>query len=211
MKLTLKHAAASLTTCILATLCAPSAFSNTHESNDLSGAFDPQSDDAFLNAAGTASDDTLDNLRGGFAFQGMEINFGADIRTYLNGELAMQTLVSWTPEGQTHSQMVSGALTPASAAQLQASVLNGGSMTMRVGNDQVYLANEGQTALLHRTDGGVQNVLINTASNITATQTVDATLDIRGYDGFGSQIGMDRLGTAIGDAMTAATLGAVGG
>ena len=63
-----------------------------------------------LAGAQTVSDEVLAAQRGGFAFQGMVIAFGADIRSYVNDELALRTIVSWTPEGQTIERFVSPAL-----------------------------------------------------------------------------------------------------
>lgn len=153
------------------------------------------------------SDEELAEQRGGFAFNGMEISLGAEIRTFFGDQLVLQTNVSWTPEGATTTQIVSGALTPADATMLQAGLLSSGGITMRVGDDAVYLANDGATALIHRTENGLQNVLINTASNVDIRQEVDATLGLQGYEGFrtemiGSRVG-EGLGAMIGDATIA--------
>ena len=51
-----------------------------------------------LAGAQTVPDEVLAAQRGGFAFQGMVIAFGADIRSFVNDELALRTIVSWTPK-----------------------------------------------------------------------------------------------------------------
>jgi hypothetical protein len=158
----------------------------------------------------TVADAELAGQRGGFLWNGVSVSLGAHIRTYMNGELALETVVSWTPAGNSVTQTASPALTPATAAQVQAGVLTSGGITARVGDDTVFLANGGQTALLHRTDGGIQNVLINTASHVDITQQVDATLDLAGYDTFASDVGISRLGIGLGDAAGAATAGSLG-
>ena len=81
---------------------------------------------------------------------------------------------------------------------------------MRVGDQSVFLANGGQTALYQRTDGAIQNVLINRASNISARQEVDATLDLHNFGQFQQQTSQSRIGDAIGDALNLGTLGAIG-
>lgn len=144
-------------------------------------------------------DALLAEQRGGFTFQGLNINLGAEIRTYLDGALVLQTNVRWTEHGVEKHQVISDALTPASAAQLQAGILSNGAVTMRVGEAEFYLANQGQTAIMHRVDGALQNILLNTASNITAHQEVDATLDLGGYGIFNQSLLTDRIGMAIGD------------
>ena len=155
------------------------------------------------------SDEELAGLRGGFSWQGVEIGLGAEIRTFLNGELVLQTTISWTATGAETSQIVSGSLAPADAAQLQAGILTSGGITMRVGDETVFLANQGQTALLHRTDGALQNILINRASNIEARQEVDAALDLANFGAFQQDILGQRLGSSIGDMIAETTIGSL--
>ncbi len=156
------------------------------------------------------ADQELAEQRGGFRWEGVEIGFGAEIRTYLNGELALQTNIGWTAAGVSTNQWVSAALAPADAAQLQAGILTSGGIVMKVGDQSVFLANQGQTAILHRTDGALQNVLVNRASNITASQEVDAMLDLGNFSQLQDRLTDLRLGQAIGDAVGQATIGAVG-
>lgn len=155
------------------------------------------------------ADEELAAQRGGFAWQGVEIALGAEIRTYLNGELVLQTNVSWGPAGANTTQLVSGALAPPAAEQLQAGILTGGGITMRVGDESVFLANQGQTAIMHRTDGAIQNVLVNRASNVEARQEIDAVLDLGNFGAFQQQILAERLGSSLGDLIAQTTIGAL--
>lgn len=155
-------------------------------------------------------DQELAEQRGGFSWEGVEIGLGAEVRTYLNGQLALQTNISWTPTGANTTQWVSAALTPADAAQLQAGILTSGGITMRVGDESVFLANDGQTAILHRTEGSIQNVLINRANNVVASQEVDAMLDLGNFSQFQDRVTDVRWGQAIGDALGQATIGSLG-
>lgn len=152
----------------------------------------------------------LDTQRGGFVWDGVEIGLGAEIRTFLNGELVLQTNVSWTAAGAQVTQTMSGALTPAAATQLQSGILNSGGITMRVGDQQVFLANAGQTAILHRTDGAIQNILINTASSVDARQEVDAVLDLGNFGQFQDHFLGARLTESIGETVGQATIGGLG-
>lgn len=156
------------------------------------------------------SDAELEQQRGGFRFSGLDIKLGADIKTFLNGELALQTTILWTDTAHTQTQIVSGSLTLADADALRNNVLANGAITMNVGSDKVYLANEGQTALVHRGDGALQNVLINTASNITASQEVVATLDLGGYHHFADAISAEQLGQNLGEDISRSVTGAFG-
>lgn len=151
----------------------------------LPGNFLPEPD---LEALATVSEDELAEQRGGFAWNGMEISFGAEISTWLADELVLHTIVSWDGAGKHVEQTVSGKLDAVDAAALQNGILSTGNITIAVGDATVFLANEGQTALMHQTDGSLRNVLINTASNISARQQVDATIDLSGYDAFRADI-----------------------
>ena len=154
-------------------------------------------------------DEQLAGYRGGFTWEGVDIALGAEIRTFLNGELVLQTNISLTEAGAQTSQFVSAALTPAGAAELQAGILTSGGISMTVGDQKVFLANGGQTALLHRTDGVIQNVLVNRASNIEAMQEIDATLDLGNFGQFQREVLDFRIGQAIGDAVAQATISSI--
>ncbi len=174
----------------------------------LLAASDPADTDPLF-IAEPVPDELLAEQRGGFAFQGMVIAFGADIRSYVNDELALRTIISWTAEGQTIERFVSPALTAVDAAQVQGGILTSGGITMRIGDESVFLANNGQTALVHSSDA-IQNVLINTASNVSLNQQVDAVLDISGYAAFADALASTRLSDAIGSTIGAQTIGALG-
>ena len=167
-------------------------------------------DDAMFSGA-IVSDTELSDQRGGFAFAGMDIKLGADIRTFLENELVLHTVITIDENGYNRAQTVSGALTLADVDTIRNNVLSNGSITMNVGNSQVFLANEGRTAIIHGSEGALQNILVNTASNIIASQEVTATLDLGGYDGFAATITADQLGRSMGDDITRSITGAFGG
>ena len=167
-------------------------------------------DDAMFSGA-IVSDTELSDQRGGFAFAGMDIKLGADIRTFLENELVLHTIITIDENGYNRAQTVSGALTLADVDTIRNNILSNGSITMNVGNSQVFLANEGRTAIIHGSEGALQNILINTASNIIASQEVTATLDLGGYDGFAATITADQLGRSMGDDITRSITGAFGG
>lgn len=171
---------------------------------------EPPMDDEALFSEATIGDDELGEQRGGFQFGGMEIKLGADIRTFLNNELALHTVITMDDNGYSRVQTVGAGLTLADADAIRNNVLSNGAIRMNVGDSQVYLANEGRTAIIHGNEGALQNILVNTASNITATQDVTATLDLQGYDGFASTITADQLSRSIGDDVTRAISGAFG-
>jgi hypothetical protein len=170
----------------------------------------PIDGDEALFASPGVSDEELGEQRGGFQFAGMEIKLGADIRTFLNNELALHTVITMDENGYSRVQTVGAGLTLADADAIRNNVLSNGAIRMNVGDSQVFLANEGRTAIIHGNEGALQNILINTASNITATQDVTATLDLQGYDGFAATVTADQLGRSLGDDVTRAISGSFG-
>ncbi len=167
-------------------------------------------DDAMFSQP-TIADAELDEQRGGFAFGGMEIKLGADIRTFLDSELVLHTVITMDDNGYSRVQTVGAGLTLADADALRNSALSNGAIRMNIGDNQVFLANQGQTAIIHGNDqGALQNILVNTASNITASQDVTATLDLSGYDGFAATVTADQLGRSVGDDVTRSISGAFG-
>lgn len=155
-------------------------------------------------------DEDLDKLRGGFVVNGLGVNFGADIRTYVNGELMLQTVLNWGADGAETVQTAAAGLSPVDVSTLENGVLSNGNIRMKVGDTPVYLLNNGQTAIVHETASGVQNMLINTASDFEAVQEVDATLTLSGYESFNSDMMMDRIGNALGDVVGQGAIGALG-
>jgi hypothetical protein len=161
-------------------------------------------------SANEVDDEVLGEQRGGFDIGGVNVTLGAEIQTSINGQLSLVTTVNWTDTTATTSQSVMGLLTPATAAQLQAGVLNTGHITMNVGGSSVFLANDGQTAVIHNTSDGIQSILVNTANNTTISTQVTATIGLEGYSGFQDTFKAATLGASLGEALGAATLAATG-
>ncbi|UVI39580.1 hypothetical protein [Qipengyuania spongiae] len=149
----------------------------------------------------------LAEARGGFVVAGMEIRLGADLRTYLNGELALRTTISWEDDGPKTDQWVSATLAPASALAI-GGILANGNLALNVNGQPMFLANEGQTALLQRTDGQIQNVAFNTASGIDLRQEADISLAVANYQMFRDAMAPAILMSGLGDAISHAAIGA---
>ena len=161
-----------------------------------------------INGAAVVSDEELARNRAGFVWSGVEISLGAEMRTFLNGALVLQTNVSWTAAGAETKQFISGALTPVDAAQLQSGLLSGAGITMHVNDQSVFVANRGQTVLVQGTENGLQNVLVNRASNIQISQQVDATIGLQNFGQLQQSFMASRLGDSVGNAIAQSVVGA---
>ncbi len=156
------------------------------------------------------SEEDLGELRGGFTVMGMGITFGADIRTYVDGELMLETVLNWSADGADTVQTAAPSLTPVDVTALENGILSNGSIQMKVGEAPVFLLNDGQTAISHDTTSGVQNTLINTATGLNAVQEVEASLSLSGYESFNADLMADRLGNALDSLVGQAGVGALG-
>jgi hypothetical protein len=156
------------------------------------------------------SEDILSEQRGGFMFEGMDITFGAEIRTIINGELVLQTNLT-VDNNVTFSQVVSPSLTAVDPGSLPNGILDTGAIhLMPSGSDQFFLTNDGQTALLQRVDGALQNILINTMNGLTGIQEIDATIGLSNSEGFRSAAVMDTAMSQIHSALTQSAGGGLG-
>ena len=156
----------------------------------------PSEEDPFASLT-PIEDEVLSEQRGGFEWQGLQINFRAELSTYLNGSLALKTELAWNGDGSSITQYVNPELEPAQAATLNGTTLPG-DIAMLIGGQNVFLANSGQTALAHAiTDDGIQNFLLNTHDSVSALQNIDATVDLTGYERFQQEVLSSALSTGL--------------
>lgn len=145
----------------------------------------------------TVPDDELASQRGKFVLDGMTINFGAQMRTFFGQDLVLETTLQWTDQGVITTQVASPALTEVSAQDVQNGVLGSGNIQITMGNSNVFLGNDGQTALIHRTEDPIGSVLVNTGAGVNAYTQVEAVLDISGFDAFRSGLMQQSIGNNI--------------
>jgi hypothetical protein len=129
--------------------------------------------------AAPVADAELDDMRGGFVADGIQFNFGAILKTTVDGQLAFQTQVTWTATGAQVSQTLGPNTTQGGK------VVNGqinGLDAQGLSQDQIAKMNNGATVIIHNTTGGaVQNILLNTASGVTVTQSTQVNLGLPGF------------------------------
>lgn len=145
------------------------------------------------------SDVDLSALRGGFAINGIEINFGAVVTTYVNGVPALTTNLTWTDMGTFIEETVGGigqSLEEMTPEELAALGLDG---LENVGG-VVIDDDDGVTALVHNvTEGSLQNIIINSATGRDLSQEIDVTLELPGFDIIQGQLVVERFGIQIAD------------
>ncbi|WEK44016.1 MAG: hypothetical protein P0Y64_04070 [Candidatus Sphingomonas colombiensis] len=143
------------------------------------------------------SDSEMAEAHGGFDWGGMNITFGADVQTYLNGQLALQTVVNWSANGATTQTIVGSQLTLADMTSATGGA-GGIAIPQTISGSQVYFANAGQTALIQNANGALQNVLINAMANLNAVQQTNATVTLGNYTAFAAALHAGALNLGLG-------------
>ena len=155
-----------------------------------------------FDAAPTLDDASLDQLRGGFLLDnGVTVGLGAIVRTTIDGKLALETELSWQQQGAVISQQIGEGLAPSD------------SLTKTVtlpGKTQPFVLPEAETAIIHRvTDGSIQNIILNTASNRTIRQETDVTLTLTGFQPVQQQITAEHWSRNLASDLAIASQGAL--
>ncbi|MFN3523635.1 MAG: hypothetical protein ACK4YQ_15415 [Phenylobacterium sp.] len=150
-----------------------------------------------VEAAAPLGEAALDQQRGGLRTpDGLEFGFGAVVRTFVDGAMALETHVTWTDQGPVE---MSGL-----GAAPQALALPGGAEAWR---GLVLPGDGGATTILHKLDDGqVRNVILNTANNRDIRQETEVTLNVPALDevqrqALSAQTAM-RLDEAMADALS---------
>lgn len=141
------------------------------------------------------SDEELSNARGGFfTVDGYTFDFGAVVRTTVDGQSALEQRLTWTPTGVT-IQDVSG---------MPASQLPG------IGGVGLDLSDATGTTLVgHRlVDGQLQGFIINSGNDRNIGQDIKIDLTLPGFDAVQKDLMAGRLGMRIDMDMAVGLVGA---
>lgn len=150
------------------------------------------------------SDEELAVERGGIQLPtGMEVGFGASVRTFVDGALVLESKLVWTDQGAMQSEAA-----PSLASQRQT-----GQITLSDGAAQLpgvaVSGDGGSTVVLHELSAArIANVVVNTANNRDIRQEVQIDLAIPELSQFqqsaiqerASMRMMEAVGAALGDA-----------
>lgn len=129
---------------------------------------------SLLSAASQVNNDELSDMRGGFfTAAGAHFDFGASVQTMVNGQLALQTNVQWTPAGPAIQQL--SGLGASIQAQVASNLANAGIGTAAAN----AAANAASNAVSNAVNAGA-NAAGNVASTLTATppQTPNAAAPV---------------------------------
>lgn len=143
------------------------------------------------------AEEELGNLRGGFfTAGGYTFDFGAIVRTTVDGQPALEQRLTWTPGGATIED-VSG---------MPASQLPG------IGGIGLDLSDATGTTLVgHRlVDGQIQGFIVNSGSNRDIGQDIQINLTLPGFDMVQQDMLAGRLGMRIDVDMSAGLVAASG-
>lgn len=142
----------------------------------------------------------LDETRGGLRTpDGIEFGFGAVVRSFVDGQLALETRVTWTDQGPVQTVGDAGL----SALAADTALPDGGDGWRGL----VVPGEGGTTTFLQRLDdGSVRNVILNTANNRDLRQETEVTLNIPELttlqrDAVAAQVGA-RLDQAVSAALS---------
>ena len=140
-----------------------------------------------------ATDSELADARGGYlTADGVTFDLGAIISTYQDGQLALQTQLTWTPTGAVATHIVGAQYQSAADVALQAAAaLAGGgfAVTDASGATQIF---QGGSA------NSLRNLAVTSASDLSLSQDIQVTLTLPGFEAMQNGFAIDQLGIRIG-------------
>jgi hypothetical protein len=153
--------------------------------------------------------DELGEIRGGLQTpNGVEFGFGAVVRTYVDGSLALQTRLTWTETGPLRT-LEAGMLTSdlAAKAALAGIVLSGDGQLQGL----LIPGDGGVTAVTHSITGAhIAQMVVNNANNRNIRQSTEITLSLPDFAQLQKSIAFQTMDLHLGAAVGAALRDAAG-
>lgn len=154
------------------------------------------------------SDAELDEHRGGFILaDGVALDFGAIIDSYIDGQLVLQSKVTWTQQGAvtTHAGPIASQATPDVLAALARAGIQ--LSAEAVGDGGFYVSADGQSAFVHRlSDGQISNLLVNVGSGGDFHQEITLSLGLPGFEATQAAMGEVLMARSLAGEIQAAAL-----
>ncbi len=163
-----------------------------------SAPFSGQAIDAYasFSALAVINETELGAMRGGFTLGGLDVEFGANMRTFIDGTLALESVVALTESGPVVQQVTptGGAAVPntagmslifadGSSATLKDATPSNVDLTALAGAHGIVLNDrKGFTTVLHRVNKDqILSVLINTASGRAIRNDLELTVTLTNF------------------------------
>jgi hypothetical protein len=132
-------------------------------------------------------DEVLAAQRGGLLTPlGLDIGFGASVRTYVDGSLALETRLIWTAEGVLSERMFESEAAKALTADL-AKVDPGSPVSVAPGTTVIHDLSQGRIA----------SIVLNTANDRNIRQDTDVTLHLPQLPDLQQRVLLERLSQAL--------------
>ena len=140
-----------------------------------------------------ASDAELADARGGYlTADGITFDLGAIISTYQDGQLALQTQLTWTPTGAVATHVVGAQYASAADAALAAAAaLAGGGFAVSDATGATRIVQGGGV-------NNLRNLTVTSASNLNLSQDIQVTVTLPGFEAMQNGFALDQLGIRIG-------------
>ncbi|MGE3250323.1 MAG: hypothetical protein AB7J28_10780 [Hyphomonadaceae bacterium] len=146
------------------------------------------------------AEEELSGMRGGFTTPaGLNINFAATINTFVDGQLALATELTFTQAGTVMQTQTGDLGQPlAEIAEETREQLNIPGVTDPAATGVVLADEAGVTALVHRTvEGSFQNFVVNDANGRDIEQQIALTITLPGFEIEQANMLLDHLGFQI--------------
>lgn len=155
----------------------------------------------------------LDDHRGGFVTAGgITLGFGAVVRTYVDGRLALESRLTWTERGAVTERRLGdhpGVVDLQSA--LDTALAQGLDLRGVADGQGVLLSDaDGATALIQSLNGGVRNLIVNNADGRDLRQEVELTLTLPDLTVMQRDFSVERLGSQLNADIQAGLLPSLG-
>jgi hypothetical protein len=155
------------------------------------------------------SESEMADMRGGFVVAaGVTLDFGAVVRTYVDGRLALESRLTWTETGAVTTRALGDVPGVTDLAASLDQALAGGLDLRALQNGEGILLSDAQgtTAVVQNLQGGVQNLIVNGADGRDLRQEIEITLTLPNLETMQRDYSVDRLGAAIGQDINATLL-----
>lgn len=140
----------------------------------------------------------LAELRGGFSFAGVELSFGAEIRTLVDGRVALETRLvptgsgTWIHAGG--SPGLPGLVDPEGGFVDTASLPPRLADAIRGGSGIVVNDSQGLTAILHQLPSGAPgSLIVNEATGRTVSQDIRVDIGVQNYGAIADAVSQARI------------------